>query len=227
MGRRINPIALRLKGQMNWPSNVHHPMLTDYIKHIFQKSMCGQPAIRASTTGIWVNVTVLATESHNPLLHNPLLRGNPVLQFGGAQLEEAKGRLETRTFNRTTQHSYYKPLFAKIDTRSLIQALAGKNGVSTDTTEAESSEQDQTTTNILNDESDTITTAAPSKGFVTVTGGPLAALHIYKDVPIYLKINVVQNALLRADIMAGLVAKAMCNGRSISRIHNDVLALLG
>ncbi|KAH9270755.1 hypothetical protein BASA83_007117 [Batrachochytrium salamandrivorans] len=199
-------------------------MVTDYVKHIFQKSMCGQPAIRASTTGIWINVTVLATETHNPLVHNPLLTGGrAMLQFRGVKLDDCRGRLETRTHNRATRHYYYKPQFANAQATNLAGALAMAGKGST------ADNKDATDSSVLQniDYSSDADLQAAAKTIQVPTDGPLAALHIYKDVPIYLKVNVVQNALLRADILAGLVAEAMAKGRPISRINQDVLGMLG
>ncbi|KAJ1568002.1 hypothetical protein HK405_003969, partial [Cladochytrium tenue] len=55
---RTNPIALRLRGLINWPSNVRHPLLAAYVEHLFQGLAIAPPAVRASTTGVWINVTV-------------------------------------------------------------------------------------------------------------------------------------------------------------------------
>lgn len=75
---RTNPIALRLKTLVNWSSNVRHQFLSKYIKHIFQQHLIAEPGIRASTTGIWINVTLLeqqqsvVADSH-PYVKKPVL----------------------------------------------------------------------------------------------------------------------------------------------------------
>ncbi|KAI8917465.1 hypothetical protein BC831DRAFT_484685 [Entophlyctis helioformis] len=183
MGRRMNPVALRLKGMMNWPSNVSHPFLQQYLKHVFQQSICGTPGIRSSTTGVWANVTLLATAGYDPMSH-PLVSQSPSLDFRAAKVEDALGRLETRTRNRTTRHTFYKSLFLDVQPKSLAAALGG------------------------NDE-------------------PLKALQIYRDTPIVLKINIIRNPLLNAEIMAEHVARSLNSGKSLARVYKEYLTKLG
>ncbi|KAJ3318570.1 hypothetical protein HDV06_003003 [Boothiomyces sp. JEL0866] len=181
MGRRTNPFSLRLRGLINWPSNVSHPWLQSYIRHIFQHSFVAIPQIRSSTSGIWVNVTLLQTEEH-PLNQHPKVIEN-VLDFRGANLQKAAGRLETRTRKLTHKHSYFAPVFAKIKNKSLI-AAASRDGT------------------------------------------PNEVLQIYRDAPIHLKINIINNPLLSADIASQHVASALKMGVPISRIFKTYLQKL-
>eukprot|EP00842_Homolaphlyctis_polyrhiza_P003025 jgi/Hompol1/3723/HPOL_003338-RA len=200
----MNPLALRVKGMMNWPSNVRHPLLTEYLKHIFQHSIVGAPAIRASTTRIWANVTLLATPKYDPQREHPLLRNAPttrlpthgasqtsstlvkipLLNFSGAEVEAAPGRLERRTIGRSTKHKFYKPMFGDGTPSSMIAALGGNTN-------------------------------------------PLAALHIYRNTPIELHVNVIRNPLLRADIMAEYVARSLNSGSTLPRMYKEFIAKLG
>ena len=56
---RTNANALRLKTLINWPSNVRHEFLSDYIKHIFQNHLINEPGIRSSLTDVTINLTIL------------------------------------------------------------------------------------------------------------------------------------------------------------------------
>nr|KAJ3398314.1 hypothetical protein HK105_005198 [Polyrhizophydium stewartii] len=182
MGRRMNPLALRLKNQLSWPSNVYHPMLKDYIRHVFQHSITGTPGIRASTTGVWVNVTLFAADGKHPLDH-PLVK-EPTLDFKSAEVLQAPGRLEKRTAGRAARHSTYKPVFAQISPKSIAEALGGATNAN-------------------------------------------QALHIHHNKPINLKINIISNPLLNAEVLAQYVARSMNNGKQLATIQRSLLQRLG
>lgn len=178
MGRRTNPLAVRIKSLMNWPSDVSHPFLQQYIKHIFQHSLVATPHIRSSTTGLWVNVTLMQQGS-KPIESHPKFK-NPVLDFRGADLTKALGRMEFRTQGLTKSHFYYRDLFKDVDKKTLTAfGLSNAN---------------------VNE-----------------------ALQIYRDTAINLKINVINNPLLNAEIMAQDIAHSLKKNVPLSRVFKTYL----
>jgi hypothetical protein len=177
MGRRSNPLSLRLKGLTNWPSNVQHPFLQQYCKHLFQHSLVATPHIRASTNQIWINLTILNPDSSHPKLKNQ------TLDFRGANLLDAVGDLEKRIRTLTHNHPYYRSMFKGIQPKSLLEAgiLSGVND----------------------------------------------ALQLYRDTPISLKINVISNPLLNAEIMAQDVAKQLNSNAPLSKVFKQYLKSMG
>jgi hypothetical protein len=173
MGRRTNPLSRRLKGMMNWPSTVQHPFLQNYVKHIFQNSLCATPHIRASTNHIWINVTLF-----NPDPNHPKLKDKE-LDFQGANLLDAVGRMEDRIRTLTHQHPFYRNIFKGVQPKSLIEA--------------------------------------------GLQGGVNEALQIYRDTPISLKINVISNPLLNAEIMAQDVAHQLKNNTPLAKVFKHYL----
>ena len=106
---------------MNWPSNVRHPMLDRYMRHVFQDTIVGNIGIRSSTQGIWVNVTLLNNEA-KAIDQHPLVK-EPWIDMRNASVSQAKGRTEQRIHNRATSHSFYKPMFADLSHKSLLEKL--------------------------------------------------------------------------------------------------------
>ena len=166
---------------MNWPSNVSHPFLQQYVSHIFQHALVGTPGIRASTSQIWINVTLFQISSQNSIRDHPKVK-NPVLDFHlnpKLNLKKSLGRLETRTRSLTSSHPFYKPIFKQIPYKDLVEA--------------------------------------------GLEGGNEAALQIYKNIPIKLKINIISNPLLNAEIMAKHVAGALQKGVPLARVFKTYL----
>ncbi|KAI9013229.1 hypothetical protein BC832DRAFT_549083 [Gaertneriomyces semiglobifer] len=182
---RTNPLALRLRGVLNWPSNVRHQLLTNYVKHIFQHTVHGEPHIRASTTGIWVNFTVLAPKSESsethPLRHPKV--ENPTIDFRNAQPLLAPGREERRVKSLANRHKYFKDVLNGLD-KSQLEAL----GADVD---------------------------------------PQTAMQIFKDTPVHLKINIITNPLMDAQVCAHYVAKCLSDNKPISKVYKTLLANLG
>ncbi|TPX61860.1 hypothetical protein PhCBS80983_g00869 [Powellomyces hirtus] len=177
---RTNPLALRLRGLVNWPGNVRHQLLSDYVQHIFQHTLTSTPHVRASTTGIWINLTVLDTPTlqTHPRLHNP------TIDFRNVRPLDALGRTDRTVDRLAKRHFYYKHLFKDSHTKNPLMALGA--------------EQD-----------------------------PLPALHIYRDTPIHLKVNVISNPLLDAQICAHYIAKNLSNNKPMAKIYKDLLAKMG
>ncbi|KAJ3293971.1 hypothetical protein HK104_004071 [Borealophlyctis nickersoniae] len=200
MGQRTNPLSLRVRGLINWRSNVRHPFLTKYIKHVFQHYIVSEPGIRASTSGIWINLTLLeqSGSSHRPARSHPLVV-DPFINLRNTKVEEALGRHEriVKAFGHLPRFYYSKDIFAnERDYTSFIEALKANDPK----------------------------TGKPLGGAGT---GTLAALHIYRDVPIHLKVNVISNPLLDATICADYVAKNLKKGASMTRIYKNLLARMG
>ncbi|KAJ3301964.1 hypothetical protein HDV03_005538 [Kappamyces sp. JEL0829] len=182
MGRRSNPLGNRVGRMINWPSNVNHPALSSYIKHIFQDCLVASPGIRSSTTGMWINVTLLPTTlppSEMSHYSHPKI-SNPQLDFRGAVLEKAAGRLEWRTKKLAKGHHFYKALFQDVSFKSLLAAGERNDKVH-------------------------------------------EALQIYRDTPIHLRVNVITNPLLNADIMAQQIAHAVKNEVPVAKIFKSYL----
>ncbi len=150
---RTPAIALRLKELVNWPSNVRHPFLSQYVKHIFQDYTINEPQIRSSTGGIWINVTMLEGKNHPKI-------GN-VLDFSNTKPEEALGRLEKRI------RSAFAKNFKNMNLpNSLLEARKANEN-------------------------------------------PLEALDIYRTTPIHMRVNIVKNPLMDAQLCANFVAKTL------------------
>ncbi|KAI8907907.1 hypothetical protein EDD86DRAFT_208464 [Gorgonomyces haynaldii] len=106
MGRRTNPISTRVGRFLNWPSNVHYPAITQYVKHIFQHSLVGEPHIRSSTNAIWINVTLMR-DKQDPMQHPRVLENT--LKFQPSL--DTRGQLESNVYRLTKYDQYYKKLF--------------------------------------------------------------------------------------------------------------------
>ncbi|KAI9104104.1 hypothetical protein DFS34DRAFT_306708 [Phlyctochytrium arcticum] len=126
---RTNPLALRLKGSLNWPGNVRHQFLSNYVRHAFQDFVVTEPHIRSSTTGIWINCVILPRQPTSSPSH-PFIQ-KPVLDFRNASfVKEAEekiqtlGRIQTRVDRVASAHKYFSPLFAGKAT-NFVTALDG------------------------------------------------------------------------------------------------------
>lgn len=118
MGRRTNPLGLRVGHLINWHSDISHPFLSKYLKHIFQHYVTNTPAIRASTSGIWVNLTILK-DKQDPNDH-PRVK-NPVLDFRSCDVQKALGYYEKRTRSLAGSHYYYKTIFKNVEYKNLME----------------------------------------------------------------------------------------------------------
>jgi hypothetical protein len=206
---RTPALALRLKGLVNWPSNVRHPMLSQYVKHIFQNHIVSEPGIRASTTGIWINVTVLEAPMHPlglknsvPLDQHPKVK-SPVLDFRTVKLENCLGHLETRIkhllsgFEKEVTDKDGNTETIKKDGHFYYKALA--KGAPSHPLAAKNFEQD-----------------------------PMQALQIYRNTPVHLKLNIIKNPLFDAQVLAEYVARGLtANERALPRIFKQLLAKMG
>ncbi|KAJ3099784.1 hypothetical protein HDU97_002762 [Phlyctochytrium planicorne] len=195
---RSNPLSLRLRGLINWPSNVRHPVLSQYIKHIFQDFIVAEPGIRSSTTGLWVNVTLFGPR--DLLDKHPKLK-NPVLDFSKSKLDKALGRAELRIANisASDKNVFLNSLFKDVPKTKLTRFKG---------TEAEEFEGISPT--VLRAQRE----------------GVLNALRIYRDTPIHMQINVINNPILNADVMAQYIAKQLALNRTLPRIYKTILKRL-
>ncbi|KAJ3129635.1 hypothetical protein HK098_000786 [Nowakowskiella sp. JEL0407] len=129
---RTNPVGVRIKHLSNWPSNVRHPFLTKYVKHVFQNFIIGEPHIRASTNRIQVNLTVFEPKDDFFLKSHPFVKptasGPKRLSFREYDLEHSLGRFETRIKNLSDpkiDHFYYRGLFANASPSPLAAIQGG------------------------------------------------------------------------------------------------------
>ncbi|KAI9327001.1 hypothetical protein BDR26DRAFT_924123 [Obelidium mucronatum] len=196
---RSNPLALRLRGLINWPSNVRHPLLASYVRHIFQEHLVGEPGIRASTTGLWVNVTIFA-ENYDRLLEHPKLQ-NGALSFSSVNIASALGRSEQRITEITAEGSkvpFQQALFKNVQPRVEL------------TKERTQAKYTGTSPLVARAEQD----------------GVLEALKIYRDTPIHLQVNVIRNPILNAEILAQYVANQLAANQQLPRIYKNILQKL-
>ncbi|KAJ3406798.1 hypothetical protein HDV05_005825 [Chytridiales sp. JEL 0842] len=208
---RTNPISLRLRGLLNWPSNVRHPFLSNYIKHIFQQHIVAEPGIRASTTGIWINVTVFGNVD-GKLLEHPKIK-DPVLEFGRVKIERALGKAERRIAEisgPSSKNVYLKNLFEGLPTTPVPKRPIG---------EAALQPKDPNATVETYDAVSPLLNRAKSDG-------TLEALQIYRNTPIHLQINIIKNPMLNADVMAQYIASQLKSGKNLTRIYKTMLQKL-
>lgn len=176
---RTNPLALRVGRLISWPSNVSHPLLSEYIRHVFQGFLVSEPGIRSSLSETWVNVTVFGDPqrmSQHPLFKDPILRWNK----SELEPEKALGKLEQRLLGLTETHPHIKNMFKDMPKKSLVHLSTSMHGIS-------------------------------------------GALGMFKDRPIRLKINFIQNPLLDAEILAQYVALHMSKRTSLASVYKDLL----
>ncbi|TPX40256.1 hypothetical protein SeMB42_g00247 [Synchytrium endobioticum] len=194
MGQRTNPLSLRLRTLINWPSSVRHPFLASYIRHIFQHYLTSPPGIRSSTNGIWVNLTVLDTslDAASSIIgscrYHP--KAGKALQFRNVDLTSVLGRFERKVLGARKWHQYYSKLMPDANAHHVVPQML----------------------------------LSPSAKDIPAT---LQALQIYRDCPIHLRMNVITNPLLNADILAQYVARHCSRGRPLARVYKDLLEKLG
>ncbi|KAJ3289669.1 hypothetical protein BCR33DRAFT_716255 [Rhizoclosmatium globosum] len=200
---RTHPLSLRLRGLINWPSNVRHPVLASYVRHIFQNQLVAEPGIRASTTGLWVNVTVFG-EDHSKLLQHPKISGSSPEQrsinFSSVSIVDALGRGERRISELAGSKSkkeFHKALFKDVPQTELVKERTQEkyNGTSPLLARAQKD-------------------------------GVLDALQVYRDVPIHLQVNIIRNPILNAEILAQYVAKQLSQNKQLPRIYKSLLGKL-
>lgn len=216
MARKTHSLALRVKHLINWPSNIRHPFLTRYIKHVFQGFIIAEPAIRSSANGVWINLTVLARDgydsanreySREPVsLEKHPLYVKPELDFKDANFEAAKGKMAKLIGELQSWHRYYKtlepksdPVFTKDRKPSLLTLLTPSYMM--------------------------LNTDMAAKRL------PLAhnykEMQLYFEKPIHIKYNVVRNPLINAEILAKYVAEQMGRGRSVLALKSNLIQRLG
>jgi hypothetical protein len=178
---RTNPLALRVGKLISWPSNVSHPLLSEYIRHVFQGFLVSEPGIRSSLSETWVNVTVFGDAdrmSQHPLFIDPCLRWNNNREKHDP--EKALGKLEQRLLGLAESHPHIQKMFQNIPKKSLVHLSTKMHGIS-------------------------------------------GTLGMFKDRPIQLKINFIQNPLLDAEILAQYVALHMSKRVPLAVIYKDLI----
>ncbi|KAJ3129504.1 hypothetical protein HK100_008583 [Physocladia obscura] len=203
---RTNPLGLRVSRLINWRSSVRQPFLTDYVRHVFQQSLVGTPGIRASTTGLWVNITILQSDTTNPNKHPLLTQENPALSgFASVKISEVLGRDELRIGQLANKLPFHTNLWKNVhkETVSVSKTLAGAN----------------------TPESKEVEISSPLIARAHAEG-PLAALKIFRDTPIHLQINLIRNPILDAEIMAQYVAGQIKKGVQLPRLQKNIMSKL-
>jgi hypothetical protein len=185
--------------------------LSSYIRHIFQDHIVAEPGIRASTTGIWINVTVFGF-SDRKLLEHPKIK-DPVLDFTRVKIEEALGRAERRIAEISGPSS--KNIYLKNLLEGLPKASVPKRPIG----EAALEPKDPNASVETYDAVSPLLNRAKSDGI-------LESLQIYRDTPIHLQINVIKNPILNAEVMAQFVALQLKDNKQLPRIYKAMLQKL-
>lgn len=110
---RVHALALRVGTLINWNTDVRHKILEDYVSHVFQHNVHSTPSIRASTTGIEVQITVLRnlpSSDPSPSSIHPLLTDN-ALHLARAPIDRCPGRFNRRMYNINKQNKYFNDIF--------------------------------------------------------------------------------------------------------------------
>ncbi|KAI8608882.1 hypothetical protein BC830DRAFT_1153441 [Chytriomyces sp. MP71] len=198
MGRRTNPLSLRVRGLLNWGSSVRHPLLSAYVRHVFQGHSVSVLGIRASTSGLFVNATVLgdASLSAHPKLSDPSLR------FDSVKVVDALGRGERRIAEfggSESKNEYHKMLWDQSGVRR---------------------------TQLVKERTQAAYQGSSPLLARAQEDGVLDALHIYRNYPIHLQINVIKNPILNADVLAQYVAKQLKSGAPLPKVYKSLLGKL-
>ena len=220
MGRRSNPLSTRVGRLISWPSSVSHPFLTSYISHIFQECIVARPGIRSSTTGLWNNLTLFPSSKAKEKMDysHPKIK-NPVLDFKGVGLENVLGRFEERTRMLGQSHKFFQKQFKNGSWnggeggKTFLEAVHGEN---------------KKTFHALHIYRYFLFFFHRVSGiFILLI---LYDLHLkliflfyFRDTPIHLKVNIITNPLLNAEVMAQQIAHAAARNVSISRIFKEYL----
>lgn len=165
-----------------------------------------EPGIRASTSGIWVNVTLLeqrggeAIEAkRNPLIMDPVLDMKEYTDWGKEKAAEEEsgfdfiyGRNELRVRN-LLHGARARPTEKQIGKPHVFYGRLSKN--------------------------------APLNQMeaLGLRDDFARALQIYKDTPIHLRLNVIKNPLLNADVLAQFVAQELSRGVPLPKLHKSLL----
>lgn len=141
-----------------------------------------------------MNVTVFGEgAAGHPRIHNPKL------DFSSLSLPKALGRMETRIENLTSQHHYFKDVFAASQSNSLVQETERRFG----------------TLGAIG--------IFPQQFSLASSSGSNAQ----RPPVVNLKVNVIKNPFLNADIMAQYIARRLENGDSLGRVYRELLANMG
>lgn len=76
---------------------------------------------RSSTSGIWINLTLLQKKDYSSKLLN---LDQPTLDFRNYVLDNALGSMEFRTRKLTNNHVFYRDLFRGLKFKGLLEANA-------------------------------------------------------------------------------------------------------
>ena len=217
---RSPAISLRLKQVSNWPSDVRHPFLTKYLKHIFQDFIINEPGIRSSTTKIWINMTILATPlprlvkkvEVDPSKFKKTLSSPPQVEIEPVVYKDIPAEMHPKITDPVLRFQSVK----LSEAYGLVESRI-KNLFST----APEGQKDPSYFY-------QIAKNAPSSMLEmnNQAESPMEALQIYRDVPIHLKVNIITNPMLNADILAQYIARNMDRNLQPAAIYRSLLKSL-
>lgn len=248
MGKRTPALSRRILSLVNWPSTVRHTFLSQYIKHVFQSHIICEPGIRASTSGIWINVTVLSPQFHpihGSTPKNKVYKTTAVVNSSEDTIETkpdvilsetgempiAEPIVRTKIVHGEEYSLSGHPLFQKpilnFHNVQLVNALGpidARIRLMMDGTDPERKKKDLREGHFyfkpLSEGS--AKSLMEAKDCVE---DPLKALQIYSDKPIHLRINVVENPLMNAQILADFIARSLKeNDRALPKIFKQLIA---
>ncbi|KAL3896450.1 MAG: hypothetical protein SGCHY_004067 [Lobulomycetales sp.] len=248
---RANPVALRLRILRGWPGNVRHAFLSAYVKHIFQHSLVAPPAIRASTSGIWVSLTLLDADKSAMQAH-PLLRDKkPSIDFKHIHsfTPAIMGRHERRVANLLHGMERQGPRGRK---GGRLAWLRDKDNNVVKDESGDPLPKYQQNYKVINADFKSLeepdrprrfhhyygklagydsanpdgNANPPPLNMMDALGARknlLPALHIFRDQPVHFSFNIIRNPVLSASITAQYVAREVKDGVPLAKIHKTLL----
>lgn len=279
MGKRTPALSRRILGLVNWPSTVRHTFLSQYIKHVFQSHVICEPGIRASTSGIWINVTVLSQQFHP--IHGSaskpkLLREAKTVESDNVEAKDTEDKIasdgkapaievdgvsavisevgaDTKPLSDLAQHTESSVLDAKI--KPTLREIYSLNGhplvrrpvlnfgnvqlenalgsidsrikIMMDGTDPERKKKELREGHFY---FKPLSEGSPKSLLEAneCVDNPLNALQIYSNKPIHLRINIVDNPVVDAQILSEYIARSLKeNDRALPKIFKQLLTSIG
>jgi len=242
MGKRTPVLSRRIQGLVNWPSNVRHNFLSKYIEHVFQNHIIATPGIRASTSAIWVNITVFSHHFH------PLHGSNAKSRFVEQTVQRVKvieavtedqsveqplvkkeGVMEdvvvkTEVSTRISDHPLVKDCLLRFQNVKLENALGTMDVRIKALMDGSSEKRKAANLSEGHFYFKPLSEGAASSLIEASESPTLETLQIYSDKPIHLRINIIENPLQDAQVLAHYVARSLKeNDRSLPKIFKQLL----
>jgi hypothetical protein len=203
MGRRINPISLRIKTTLNYPSDCRNAFINNFLKHVFQDYLISKPGIRSNLSKSWINLTIFDPIGN---LEKHALFQSKVLDFNNINIKNTKNKNLIRIDNLKSNHFYYSKVFNSIEGKSDSQVKSN----SLDSSKSKSIDNSSSTSTSTSNSSSKLLAIYPLKSNS-------------KDPTLIINFNIIKNPLLNGDILAEFIARELKIFKPIQRIFNDLL----